>query len=159
MNHSSHLQKHSKVKHDKISADSRHSATNIPTLRNGNTSPVCNNSQGEASLMGSPNGIDLPPDVSANTQQTGQNIRDSGLSSPQKRREKRKHCDSANGNRHKSKKHKQSSDARFDGHRISHLVKKRTYNKEETEDKSENQKESDDYVLAKLFKKSGRLVH
>lgn len=74
------------------------------------------------------------------------------LTSPQKRREKRKHCDSADSNKHKKRKHRH--DARFEGHRIPHLVKKRTYKKEDPE--TEGQKESDDYVLAKLFKKSGR---
>uniref|UniRef100_A0A7N6FDU1 DNA excision repair protein ERCC-6 n=1 Tax=Anabas testudineus TaxID=64144 RepID=A0A7N6FDU1_ANATE len=81
---------------------------------------------------------------------------DSSLTSPQKHREKRKHCDSADSDKHKRKKHKHSRDARFEGHRISHLVKKRTYKKEETEDNERNEKKkSDDYVLAKLFKKSG----
>uniref|UniRef100_A0AAQ6AJI4 DNA excision repair protein ERCC-6 n=1 Tax=Amphiprion ocellaris TaxID=80972 RepID=A0AAQ6AJI4_AMPOC len=56
----------------------------------------------------------------------------------------------------KRKKHKHSRDARFEGHRISHLVKRRTYKKADSEDNApEDQKKSDDYVLAKLFKKSG----
>ncbi|XP_038152187.1 DNA excision repair protein ERCC-6 [Cyprinodon tularosa] len=73
-----------------------------------------------------------------------------------KHREKRKHCDSADVDKRKHKKHKRSRDARFEGHRISHLVKKRTYKKEESEENStEDQRKSDDYVLAKLFRKSG----
>lgn len=77
------------------------------------------------------------------------------LTSPQKRREKRKHCDSTDSSKQKHKKRKHSRDARFEGHRISHLVKKRTYKREDPE--TEGLKKSDDYVLAKLFKKSGRL--
>lgn len=76
------------------------------------------------------------------------------LTSPQKRREKRKHCDSTDSNKQKHKKRKHSRDARFEGHRIPHLVKKRTYKREDPE--TEGLKKSDDYVLAKLFKKSGR---
>lgn len=76
--------------------------------------------------------------------------------SPQKHREKRKHCESADLTKHKHKKRKHSRDAHFEGHRISHLVKKRTYKKEENE--AEEQNKSDDYVLAKLFKKSGKIV-
>lgn len=88
--------------------------------------------------------------------QTAQNsakTSSSALPSPQKRLEKRKHCDSSPSFKHK--KRKRSRDARFEGHRIPHLVKKRTYKKEEPE--ADAQKESDDYVLAKLFKKSGGL--
>ncbi|KAI1894296.1 hypothetical protein AGOR_G00114360 [Albula goreensis] len=73
--------------------------------------------------------------------------------SPQKRREKKKHCSSTEAERRR----RHSKDARFEGHRISHLVKKRKYKKDEEEEKEEkeDQKKSDDYVLAKLFKKSG----
>lgn len=75
-----------------------------------------------------------------------------------KHREKRKHCDSTGTDKHRHKKRKHSRDARFEGHRISHLVKKRTFNKQENEETStEDQKKCDDYVLAKLFRKSGRL--
>ncbi|XP_077586427.1 DNA excision repair protein ERCC-6 [Stigmatopora nigra] len=70
-----------------------------------------------------------------------------------KRRQKRKHCDSKNGKRHKSKKSRREKDARFEGHRISHLVKKKDYNG--ADEQAEEQKMSDDYVLSKLFKKSG----
>lgn len=85
---------------------------------------------------------------------------DRALASPQKHREKRKHCDTAEADKHKHKhkKRKHSRDARFEGHRISHLVKKKTYNRAESEDnQAGDQKKSDDYVLAKLFKKSGGL--
>lgn len=75
--------------------------------------------------------------------------------SPQKHREKRKHCESADSAKRKHKKRKHSRDAHFEGHRISHLVKKRAYKKEENE--AEEQNKSDDYVLAKLFKKSGQI--
>ncbi|XP_036430059.1 DNA excision repair protein ERCC-6 [Colossoma macropomum] len=88
-----------------------------------------------------------------------------GASTPQKHREKKKHCDKIDGtslpsDRHKDKhkKRKHSDNARFEGHRISHLVKKRRYKKEDHEEEEEDKKDerkSDDYVLAKLFKKSG----
>ncbi|KAM9365334.1 DNA excision repair protein ERCC-6 isoform 1-T2 [Pholidichthys leucotaenia] len=82
--------------------------------------------------------------------------KDTVLMSSHKHREKRKHCDTGDLDKHKHKKHKRSRDARFEGHRISHLVKKSTYQKAESEDNvAEDQKKSDDYVLAKLFKKSG----
>lgn len=74
---------------------------------------------------------------------------------PQKQREKRKHCDSKGGvARHR--------DARFEGQRIPHLVKKRRFKKAGTDEDEEagrskgDQRKSDDYVLAKLFKKSGK---
>nr|XP_055027087.1 LOW QUALITY PROTEIN: DNA excision repair protein ERCC-6 [Misgurnus anguillicaudatus] len=79
--------------------------------------------------------------------------------SPQKHREKKKHCETKEkkfSDQHKHKKRKHSADARFEGCRISHLVKKRRYKKEDDEEKEDNkEKKSDDYVLAKLFKKSG----
>ncbi|XP_068579280.1 DNA excision repair protein ERCC-6 [Cebidichthys violaceus] len=120
------------------------------------------------------NNVVIEPNISANIQHTEQNNRDwagakpvvkyskshqlrdkdSTLSSPQKRREKRKHCDSVASGKYKHKKRKHSKDSRCEGHRISHLVKKGTFQKEESED-NETEKKSDDYVLAKLFKKSG----
>ncbi|KAM5320816.1 DNA excision repair protein ERCC-6 isoform 4-T5 [Glossophaga mutica] len=46
-------------------------------------------------------------------------------------------------------------DAKFEGTRIPHLVKKRRYQKQDNENESENKEQSnDDYVLEKLFKKS-----
>uniref|UniRef100_A0A8C5NYP1 DNA excision repair protein ERCC-6 n=1 Tax=Jaculus jaculus TaxID=51337 RepID=A0A8C5NYP1_JACJA len=46
-------------------------------------------------------------------------------------------------------------DARFEGTRVPHLVKKRRYRKQEAEQEGEaKQRSSDDYVLEKLFKKS-----
>lgn len=88
----------------------------------------------------------------------------SNSNTPQKHRDKKKHCDVTEAasrptdehkRKHKKRKHKQ--DARFEGHRISHLVKKRRYKKEDSEDQKETKDEqkNDDYVLAKLFKKSG----
>ncbi|KAJ8418177.1 hypothetical protein AAFF_G00138860 [Aldrovandia affinis] len=75
---------------------------------------------------------------------------------PQKHREKRKHCASATATP-VAKGRRRKRDATFEGHRISHLVKKRKYKKDEEEDKEEKEdrRKSDDYVLAKLFKKSG----
>lgn len=83
---------------------------------------------------------------------------------PQKHREKKKHCDVTDAgsqpsdkHKHKHKKRKHSKNAWFEGHRISHLVKKRRYKREDGEDQRETKDEqkNDDYVLAKLFKKSG----
>ncbi|XP_041866515.1 DNA excision repair protein ERCC-6 [Melanotaenia boesemani] len=156
----------------------KHSSTNqletgptaIPALKDCNISPCSQNSQGTS------NGAEAEQNLPANTLPSGQNNRDTdsfkpainnstspsyhqsrgtALMSPQKHKEKRKHCDSAEMNQ-KHKKRKHSRDARFEGHRISHLVKKRSYKKTEGEDNTaEDQKKSDDYVLAKLFKKSG----
>ncbi|KAG9275341.1 DNA excision repair protein ERCC-6 [Astyanax mexicanus] len=87
-----------------------------------------------------------------------------GPSTSQKHREKKKHCDKtdttsvpSDTHKHKHKKRKHREDARFEGHRISHLVKKRQYKKEDNEEQEEkkDERKSDDYVLAKLFKKSG----
>ncbi|KFZ62302.1 DNA excision repair protein ERCC-6 [Podiceps cristatus] len=54
----------------------------------------------------------------------------------------------------KSKK-KHHKDAKFEGERIPHLVKQKRYRKENSEEKEEDSKKNDDYVLKKLFKKSG----
>ncbi|XP_044069023.1 DNA excision repair protein ERCC-6 isoform X2 [Siniperca chuatsi] len=184
VNHGSHVHKHSSANQNESGADSKHSSTNIHALRDGNTSPCSKNSQGKPNVptdcqSTNQNGVAVEPNIPANTQHIGQNNRDwdaarpavknsnsssshqhrdkdSTLTSPQKHREKRKHCDSADSDKHKHKKRKHSQDARFEGHRIPHLVKKRTYEKaEREEDETGDQKKSDDYVLAKLFKKSG----
>ncbi|XP_022619416.1 DNA excision repair protein ERCC-6 isoform X1 [Seriola dumerili] len=184
VNHGSHAHKHSSANQNKTGAESRHSSTNIPALKDGNTSLCSNNSQGKPNVATdsestNQNGVDVEPNISPNMQRTGQNNREwdatkpsvknsnspsshqhgdkeSALTSPQKHREKRKHCDSAQSDKQKHKKRKHSHDARFEGHRISHLVKKKTFKKAENEDnETEDQKKSDDYVLAKLFKKSG----
>lgn len=56
----------------------------------------------------------------------------------------------------KSKNSKRCRDAKFEGTRIPHLVKKRQYQKQNSKNESENKEQSnDDYVLEKLFKKSG----
>ncbi|XP_071071987.1 DNA excision repair protein ERCC-6 isoform X2 [Dasypus novemcinctus] len=53
----------------------------------------------------------------------------------------------------KNSKHRR--DAKFEGTRIPHLVKKRQYRKQDTENESEAREQSnDDYVLEKLLKKS-----
>lgn len=57
---------------------------------------------------------------------------------------------------HKNKsKKKHHKDAKFEGERIPHLVKQKRYRKENSEEKEEDSKKNDDYVLEKLFKKSG----
>lgn len=161
--------------HNKTGADSRHSSTNIPALRGGKMSQSSANSQGNHNVLSDcqsthQDGVDTlhkgqnnkdwdsakPSVKSSNSPSSHQCIdKDSTLTSPHKHREKRKHCESANSNKHKRKRRKHSQDARFEGHRISHLVKKRTFKKEDPE--TDGQKKSDDYVLAKLFKKSGRI--
>nr|XP_013814300.1 PREDICTED: DNA excision repair protein ERCC-6 [Apteryx mantelli mantelli] len=55
----------------------------------------------------------------------------------------------------KSKRKKHHKDAKFEGERIPHLVKQKQYRKEDSEEKEKGLKKNDDYVLEKLFKKSG----
>lgn len=56
----------------------------------------------------------------------------------------------------KPKSSKCRRDAKFEGTRIPHLVKKRKYRKQDSENEQEStQQNHDDYVLEKLFKKSG----
>ncbi|XP_037638840.1 DNA excision repair protein ERCC-6 isoform X2 [Sebastes umbrosus] len=168
------IHKHSSANQNEIGAGSRPSSTNIPALVDGNSSQCSKNSPDKQtdSQSTNQNGLDVEPNISANTQHAGQNNRDwdaakpavtnsssshhedSALTSPQKHREKRKHCDSADSDKRKHKKRKHSKDSRCEGHRISHLVKKRAFEKAESEDK-ETEKKLDDYVLAKLFRKSG----
>ncbi|XP_032347568.1 DNA excision repair protein ERCC-6 isoform X1 [Camelus ferus] len=55
----------------------------------------------------------------------------------------------------KPKNSRRGRDAKFEGTRIPHLVKKRQYQRQDAENESETQEpSSDDYVLEKLFKKS-----
>ncbi|NXY14306.1 ERCC6 protein, partial [Atrichornis clamosus] len=57
---------------------------------------------------------------------------------------------------HKDKsKKKHHKDARFEGKRIPHLVKQKQYRRENSEEKEQDSKKNDDYVLQKLFRKSG----
>ncbi|CAL9687933.1 unnamed protein product [Knipowitschia caucasica] len=91
--------------------------------------------------------------LNENVKSSGQHK--SALTSPQKHKAKRKHCHTNEGTRPKEKKRKRSRDARFEGHRISHLVKKRDFKKTDEEEGQGDKAKSDDYVLAKLFKKSG----
>nr|XP_033797522.1 DNA excision repair protein ERCC-6 isoform X2 [Geotrypetes seraphini]XP_033797523.1 DNA excision repair protein ERCC-6 isoform X2 [Geotrypetes seraphini]XP_033797524.1 DNA excision repair protein ERCC-6 isoform X2 [Geotrypetes seraphini]XP_033797525.1 DNA excision repair protein ERCC-6 isoform X2 [Geotrypetes seraphini] len=77
-------------------------------------------------------------------------------SSHQKHKSKMKHHSLAeNDCRHhkeKRKKSKRQKGSLFEGESIPHLVKQRQFKKT---DEQENEKKSDDYVLEKLFKKSG----
>ena len=79
----------------------------------------------------------------------GKDHRHHAATSPHKHSEKRKHCHT---DKRKHKK-KQRREAQVEGQRISHLVKKSTFKKQE--DDKEDLKKNDDYVLAKLFKQSG----
>ncbi|KFP61313.1 DNA excision repair protein ERCC-6 [Cariama cristata] len=57
---------------------------------------------------------------------------------------------------HKDKsKKKLHKDAKFEGERIPHLVKQKQYRRQNSEENKEDSKKNDDYVLEKLFKKSG----
>ncbi|NXP47100.1 ERCC6 protein, partial [Heliornis fulica] len=57
---------------------------------------------------------------------------------------------------HKDKpKKKHHKDARFEGKRIPHLVKQKKFKGEHSEEEEKDTKKNDDYVLEKLFKKSG----
>ncbi|XP_073542195.1 DNA excision repair protein ERCC-6 [Phyllobates terribilis] len=62
--------------------------------------------------------------------------------------------------KHKTKtkhqdKEKRKKGAKYEGERISHLVKQKPFTKEVKEDQKEDGKTSDEYVLEKLLKKSG----
>ncbi|XP_075361018.1 DNA excision repair protein ERCC-6 isoform X1 [Mycteria americana] len=74
-----------------------------------------------------------------------------------KRTSKTKHrVDMLSHESHKDKsKKKHHKDAKFEGERIPHLVKQKRYRRENSEEKEEDSKKNDDYVLEKLFKKSG----
>lgn len=78
---------------------------------------------------------------------------------PHKRTSKTKHSmDMLTLEGHKSnpKKPKHRKGARFEGERIPYLVKQKQYRKDNQEEEEE-QKKNDDYVLERLFKKSGNL--
>ncbi|PIO25383.1 hypothetical protein AB205_0091550, partial [Aquarana catesbeiana] len=63
-----------------------------------------------------------------------------------------------NHRKHKAKTKHQDKGKRLkdgNGERISHLLKQKPFNKAENEEQQEKHKSSDDYVLEKLFKKSG----
>lgn len=152
-NLSNRQHKHSS-NHNETGRDSGHSSTNIPAVRRGNISDLHETSQANTDVLTDSRGVDQNAVDKLQMAQYYFKTSSSALASPQKHREKRKHCDKTDSNKHKHKKHKRSRSARFEGHHIPHLVKKRTYKKEDPE--TEGQKESDDYVLAKLFKKSGR---
>uniref|UniRef100_A0A8C3LJL3 ERCC excision repair 6, chromatin remodeling factor n=1 Tax=Chrysolophus pictus TaxID=9089 RepID=A0A8C3LJL3_CHRPC len=59
------------------------------------------------------------------------------------------------GSQEKQSKKKHHKDAKFEGERIPHLVKQKRYRKEDSEEKELDPKKNDDYVLEKLFKKTG----
>ncbi|KAL0178097.1 hypothetical protein M9458_026991, partial [Cirrhinus mrigala] len=130
---------------DTTSLSGNTNATSVNGLLNNNASGSQNNN--------------LEPHSTADRLTDSTSKNHSPANSPQKHREKKKHCETPEKDtlhKRKHKKRKNSEDARFEGCRISHLVKKRRYKKEENEKEEEkNEKKSDDYVLAKLFKKSG----
>uniref|UniRef100_A0A667X223 DNA excision repair protein ERCC-6 n=1 Tax=Myripristis murdjan TaxID=586833 RepID=A0A667X223_9TELE len=163
-NHFSHAHKHSPASQNDTRTDDSHSSTNIPASGDGNVSTCSYNSLGKPNVLTNSqntnqNGVDVEPNISPSKQHSGENHRDFNVPTAKHSNSPSSHRDKASAltNRRKHKKHKHSRDARFEGHRISHLVKKKTYQKEESEDgkEKEDQKKCDDYVLAKLFKKSG----
>ncbi|KAL2083082.1 hypothetical protein ACEWY4_020855 [Coilia grayii] len=122
-----------------------------------------------------PHGVPEPASVQSSMAKESERSSEP-LRHTQKRREKTKHCDQQGApeeehNKHKHseerrkhkhseerRKHKHKSkhkqDVRFEGERVSHLVKKSTFQPREEEEGADRRK-SDDYVLEKLFKKSG----
>ncbi|XP_050815931.1 DNA excision repair protein ERCC-6 isoform X3 [Gopherus flavomarginatus] len=76
---------------------------------------------------------------------------------PHKRTSKTKHSMDTltlEGHKNNPKKPKHHKGARFEGERIPYLVKQKQYRKDNQEEEEE-QKKNDDYVLERLFKKSG----
>ncbi|KAM4702917.1 LOW QUALITY PROTEIN: DNA excision repair protein ERCC-6 [Rhinophrynus dorsalis] len=68
----------------------------------------------------------------------------------------RKHKAKTKHQRNEGRGRKKTKDAKYEGERISHLVKQKPFQKEEVGgDQQEDRRTSDDYVLEKLFKKSG----
>uniref|UniRef100_A0A673HE43 DNA excision repair protein ERCC-6 n=1 Tax=Sinocyclocheilus rhinocerous TaxID=307959 RepID=A0A673HE43_9TELE len=135
---------------DTTSLSENRNSTSVNGLSNNNASGSQNNN--------------LEPHSTADRLTNSTSKDHSPANSPQKHREKKKHCETpekdllpSDRHKRKHKKRKHSEDAKFEGCRISHLLKKRRYKKEENEKGKEekNEKKSDDYVLAKLFKKSG----
>lgn len=78
-----------------------------------------------------------------------------------KRTSKTKHrVDMLSHDSHKEKSRKKHhKDAKFEGERIPHLVKQKRYRKEGSEEKELDPKKNDDYVLEKLFKKTGNFCY
>ncbi|XP_051504442.1 DNA excision repair protein ERCC-6 isoform X2 [Myxocyprinus asiaticus] len=141
---------------DAISQSENKNATSINSLSK-------NDAKRDRSDFGSPNNHFKSHSIAdLSTKSASKDL--CSANSSQKHREKKKHCETpeknnshSDGHKRKHKKRKHSEDARFEGHRISHLVKKKRYKKEENEEeeKRKDERKSDDYVLAKLFKKSG----
>ncbi|KAM8859292.1 DNA excision repair protein ERCC-6 [Spinachia spinachia] len=129
------------------SATHKHSSAN-----HNETDRQCTNQNTQRTRQNNKDGDAVKPAVKNSSSSHHVRDKDASLISPQKHREKRKHCDSADPDNRKQKRRKHSKDSRCEGQRISHLVKRRTFRKGE---ESETEKKSDDYVLAKLFKKSG----
>ncbi len=100
--------------------------TKIPHLRQGNRNSTSVNGLSNNNASGSQNN-NLEPHSTADRLTNSTSKDHSHANSPQKHREKKKHCeDTLPSDRHKRKhkKRKHSEDARFEGCRISHLVKK-----------------------------------
>ncbi|KAG6923336.1 ERCC excision repair 6, chromatin remodeling factor [Chelydra serpentina] len=86
------------------------------------------------------------------------NFEDELGSNPHKRTSKTKHgmnMLTLEGHKSNPKKPKHRKGARFEGERIPYLVKQKQYRKDNQEEEEEEQKKNDDYVLERLFKKSG----
>lgn len=106
----------------------------------GNRNSTSVNGLSNKSASGPPNNNLEPHSIADRlTNSTSKDL--SSANSPQKHREKKKHCEMpekdtlpSDGPKRKHKKRKHSEDVRFEGCRISHLVKKKRYKKEEEEE-------------------------
>ena len=154
---SSHRSKHSRHSHKHSQADSNGAASaQSPSLTP--SAAVKEENTSHRLSQGLPNGLaDGANTASASpsgSHSDGANLRPPvtdhhAATAPHKHSEKRKHC------RTDQRKHKKKGrrEAQVEGQHIPHLVKKRTFRKED--DHKDDLKRNDDYVLAKLFKQSG----
>uniref|UniRef100_A0A8C4Z018 ERCC excision repair 6, chromatin remodeling factor n=1 Tax=Gadus morhua TaxID=8049 RepID=A0A8C4Z018_GADMO len=154
---SSHRSKHSRHSHKHSQADSNGAASaQSPSLTP--SAAVKEENTSHRLSQGLPNGLaDGANTASASpsgSHSDGANLRPPvtdhhAATAPHKHSEKRKHC------RTDQRKHKKKGrrEAQVEGQHIPHLVKKRTFRKED--DHKDDLRRNDDYVLAKLFKQSG----
>ncbi|CAL8284140.1 unnamed protein product [Arctogadus glacialis] len=155
---SSHRSKHSKHSHKHSQADSNGAASaQSPSLTP--RAAVKEEDTSHRLSQGLPNGLaDGANTASASpsgSHSDGATLRPPvadrhAATPPHKHSEKRKHCH-ADERKHRKKKGRR--EAQVEGQHIPHLVKKRTFRKED--DDKDDLKRNDDYVLAKLFKQSG----
>ncbi|XP_042712051.2 DNA excision repair protein ERCC-6 isoform X1 [Chrysemys picta bellii] len=111
-----------------------------------------------ASTVSIESGHGLKCETESSQRKQNGNFEDGQLgNNPHKRTSKTKHSMdmlTLEGHKSNSKKPKHRKGARFEGERIPYLVKQKQYRKDNQEEEEE-QKKNDDYVLERLFKKSG----